>query len=348
MISIAFVVLKDHPDTMKAITSKINEAIDQINGNNTGKCCAFACFAAALLSQFNKILRIIDEKIGQLGIVGIAEFFMKIIEVFCKFFNIDANIFESIVSLGESLVRTLGSLSGSVGALFGNGIPSTNRQSKYSPLDITMRIKAKLSKFETPSKIVGRTVSSFENFYQAIEKVDDDLVKLKQKDTSRPSSEESNARVIANNNSSAYDQLNTIGGFFKYLESILSYGILAFKNEDQVLNPLLDQVDECTRILKNFFGLHPLYKVLCGANYISKLKVCMQKIVQVLGSSRLQVNNPREFLAELSQMYPNLLAMVCETVLGDQINKLPDPIQNVVNDAISGGMDAIKGKFKFF
>ena len=41
----------------------------------------------------------------------------------------------------------------------------------------------------------------------------------------------------------------SLGHFFQHLETILTYGILLFSNEDAVLNPLLDEVDECTRIL---------------------------------------------------------------------------------------------------
>ena len=373
MIAIAFVALKEHPDTMNAITSKINEAIDQMDGHKSHGCLTVACFGASLLSQYNKILRVIDEKIGQLGILGVAEFFVNLIEVFCRFFNIDVNDLQNITAIGETISQMISGISATFGSIFGNSIPSVSRRSKYSPLAMTERIKAKLSKFETPSKMVERTVGSFEKFYQAIEKVDDDLVKLKQQDELKlqeaqnrtagaPSADDQGddedtrkvdvsqqqlAAKIADKNSSAYEELNLVGRFFKHLETILSYGILLFKNEDEILNPLLDYVDECTRILGKFAGLHPLYKVLCGTNFLSKLKVVMKQIVQLLETSKLKMNNPREFLSELSRMYPNLLGMVCESLLGDSIKKLPDPLENVLNEALNSGLNKLKNKFKF-
>ena len=69
---------------------------------------------------------------------------------------------------------------------------------------------------------------------------------------------------------------------FQYIETILTYGVLVLKNEEEVLNPLLDRVDECTRILSKFFGLHPLYQIVLGKNYLSRLKVVLKEVMQLL------------------------------------------------------------------
>ena len=305
-MSIAFVVLQDHPDTLKSLTGKIKDAIGHIEGYNSNGCVAMACFGAAILSRFNKILGAVDEKLGQLGIISIAEFFMNILEVFCKFFNIDTADFQSFTQIGETITQMIGGLTSSFYSIFGDSIPKSDRAAKYSPLGITQKIKSKLSKFENESPIVGRTVTSFESFYDTIQRVDDDFESLQKHTEEKLDKQQQQQHRSANSNknegddedtrkvdsnqllasittkqTSALDELNNAGSFFKNLEAILSYGILLFKNEDEILNPLLDNVDECTKILKKFIGLHPLYKILCGVNYLSKLKVYMKKIFSI-------------------------------------------------------------------
>jgi hypothetical protein len=159
------------------------------------------------------------------------------------------------------------------------------------------------------------------------------------------------AAQIAEKQGTVFEEVNMIGRFVQHLETVLTYGILLFKNEDDVLNPILDEVDECTRILKKYVELHPLYKILCGPNYLSKLKVIIKKIVNILDNSRLKFNSPKEFLAEFKQKYPNLLYLLCESYLNDNLKKklefLPDSIENSLNNALDNALDKFKNKFKF-
>ena len=152
-------------------------------------------------------------------------------------------------------------------------------------------------------------------------------------------------------NNSAIEQITSIGRFFQHLETILSYGVLLFRNEDEVLNPLLDQIDEVTRILEKYLKLHLLYKIISGRNYLSKVKVIIKKIIEIIESSHLKINKPREFLKELSLKYPNLLYLLCESVINDKIKQkidfLPDGIENAINSALDGSLSKLKNKIKF-
>lgn len=84
-MSIAFVVFHDHPQTVKAITDQVNKAIGEIQNFGTKGCLAITFCGLAILSQFNNILGIIDQKLGELGIVKVAEFVAYIIEVIISF-----------------------------------------------------------------------------------------------------------------------------------------------------------------------------------------------------------------------------------------------------------------------
>lgn len=368
-MSISFVMLEEKPDCMKAITENVGQAIDQVQGYGTQGCLTMTFCGVAILSRFNSILGAIDQKLGELGIVKIAEFFSQILEVFCRFFNIDIQDTQKIAALSESLQDMVKSVSMTLKSIFGDSIPNMDRKRKWGPLSITERIRAKLAKFENQSGIVERTVNSFEKFFKTVEKIDDNFEDLKFKQNvnqiraTRSSNEDEDedlriveirpllATQIADKQISAFEQITSIGRFFQHLETILSYGILIFKNEDEILNPLLDHVDECTRILAKFAALHPLYKILCGTNYLSKLKVVVKKIVSLLESSKLKINSPRDFLAEFRQRYPDLLYLLCESFLNDNLKKklefLPDPVENALNDAFDGALSKFKNKFKF-
>jgi hypothetical protein len=134
------------------------------------------------------------------------------------------------------------------------------------------------------------------------------------------------------------------------IELILTYGILALKNEDDVLQPLSNYVDECTHILEKYSQLHPLYKLVCGANYLSKLRVFINKIVDLLKNSKLKLNSPEEFLNEIKQRYPELLRMLADDIIQDQIKKhvgdiLPDGVENFLDDAAKNIFGKISSKF---
>ena len=327
----------------------------------------------AILSRFNSILGAIDKILGDLGIVKVAEFIAQIIEVFCRFFNIDIRDTQKITAISESIQQMVGSVHGALAAVFGDSIPNTKRSKKWGPLAITEKIRSKISKFETQQASVARTVNSFERFFKQVEKVEkihEDLELLNKKETNQqktsmsPTEEYDNdadtqkieintlSAQIAEKQTSVFEQVTMVGRFFQHLETILSYGVLLFSNEDAILNPLLDQVDECSRILEKYFGLHPLYKVLLGPNYLSKLKVIVKDIVKLIENSNLKINSPEEFLNELKKKYPNLLYMLCESVLNDKLKKklefLPDGIENALNGAMDDALNKMKKKFSFF
>ena len=81
VMSIAFVMFHEHPDTLKSITDQVQKAIGEVQNFGHNGCISVACFGAAILSRFNSILGVIDDLIGKFGIVKVAQFIAGIIEV---------------------------------------------------------------------------------------------------------------------------------------------------------------------------------------------------------------------------------------------------------------------------
>ena len=125
---------------------------------------------AALLSRFNSILKIVDDAIGEFNVEKVVEFVLEIIEVFCKYFDIELEDLEKLKALWESIEKVIDK----VKEVFGDIIPGLERGTKWGPLRISEKIKSKLDELDdTGSKIIGRTMDSFENFFKAVEKIDD-------------------------------------------------------------------------------------------------------------------------------------------------------------------------------
>jgi len=366
-MAVAFVVFEDYPETLNAINEQLNKAISEIQGFNTNGCLAIALCSAAILSRYNSILGVIDSALGKLGIVKVAEFVANIIEVFCKFFNVNPKDFDNISAIAESIEEIVNKIANGLRSIFGDDIPKCERKSKWGSLSITDRIKNKLSKFEDRAPIVSRSISSFEKLFSAIEKIDDNFEMLKttkreqralqsssydsEGDAQKSESAPLLAQEVALKDEVNYEDIKAIGKLFQKLETIFSYGVLLFKNEDQLLEPLLGLIDECTRILDKFNVLHPLYKIILGKNYLSKLKVIVKQIVTLLENSNLKLNSPSSFLKEFNKNYPNLLYVVCESFVNDKIKQkieiLPDPIEKLINNALDNTLSKFKNKFKF-
>lgn len=294
-----------------------------------------------------------------------AEFVANIIEVFCRFFNINPQDFDNITAIADSIEEIVNKIANSLRSIFGDDIPKCERSKKWGSLAITDRIKKKLDKFENRAPIVSRSITSFEKLFTAIEAIDDNFEMLKttkreqralqlspdENDTQRNESMPLLAQEVAAKDEVNYEDIKSIGRLFQKLETIFSYGVLLFKNEDDLLEPLLVLIDECTRILEKFNTLHPLYKIILGKNYLSKLKMVVKQIVTLLEKSNLKLNSPSSFLKEFNKNYPNLLYVVCESFVNDKIKQkieiLPDPIEKLINNALDNTLSKFKNKFKF-
>lgn len=145
-------------------------------------------------------------------------------------------------------------------------------------------------------------------------------------------------------------EIGLIGRMMQNIELILTYGILVLKNEDDVLEPLSSHIDDCTKILDKYSQLHPLYKVVCGSNYLSKLRVFVNKIVDLLKNSSLKLNSPEEFLNEIKQRYPDLLRFLADDLIQETFkkhiaDKLPDGVENLLDNAVNSIFSKISSKF---
>ena len=312
VVPLAFFVLQDHPDILDDLTGIIKKAIEKVtnhdsSSNKQGCFMLIICGAFGLLANFNRILGAIDKAIGRLNITKVAEIILDLFEVFCRYFKVDLSS-SGIETLANNVQQVIRDLSNVLRTTFHNVLPEVGRVSQWGPLKISGMIRAKLAEIDTGSAIVERTMNSFARFFDAVQKVDDKYV----------------GKKTEGDLQEALQEMKQVAQVFQRIEEIMTYGVLVFKNEDEVLNPLLDQVDECTRILSKFFGLHPLYQVLLGKNYLSKLKVVLNNVLQLLKNSNLKINSPQEFLNEVNRQYPNLVMILLKDVLDE-------PLKNVLN-----------------
>lgn len=145
--------------------------------------------------------------------------------------------------------------------------------------------------------------------------------------------------------SNTVQEVGLIGKMMQNIELVLTYGILALKNEDDVLKPLSNHVDDCTKVLEKYSQLHPLYKVICGSNYLSKLRVFVNQIVDLLKNSKLKLNSPEEFLHEIKDRYPELLRLLADDIINEKFKKhVTDKLPDEVGQLLDGAAKSILGK----
>lgn len=367
----AFFVLQDHPDVLNALTESISKAIDKTVNHGNQSCFMVTMCGAALLTRYNTLLGALDNAIGLLNITSVCELILDLFEVFCRYFNVDLSDSKKLEDLSETLKQAIKVLTHGLKKIFGNILPDVERNEKWGPLRINDKIRNKLAEFDTGSAIIERSMNSFERFFDVVKKCDD---KYRSKQLAVEASSRSVAIDVDENDmdnidlqvveqqtlsarisretGDAFEEITQVAQVFQYIDTILTYGILLFKNEDEVLNPLLDRVDECTRILVKFFDMHPLYQVVLGKNYLSKLKVVLKEVLELLKGSKLKINSPKEFMSEVKTQYPNLLYILLQDVLDDKLKKklefLPDGLEDQLNGVIDGALDKFKNKFNLF
>jgi hypothetical protein len=346
-MAIAFVVLHEHPETVKSITVHVETAIKQIeifDGKGGKSCLSLLCCIPCILSRFGQILGLIDQKVGKLGVVKIAEFLSSIMEIFCKLTNIHVSM-DLIVGVAHSIHDLVNTMAGALRPLFSKKIPDMNRKSKWAPLDIANTIRNNLAKFENKSAIVERTVNSFENVFKAVETAESSFEKVASNHHKTQSSTDSVHLVLASEVTSEHEailnQVSQMGKFFQCTETIITYGILAISDEQHTLEKIMDNIDECSRILNKFAGLHIVYKVICGTKYLSKLSEFAANIINLLEHSNLKINSPGQFVSDLKRSYPKLLFMLVDSIVGDnnlaiknilEAPKHLDKANQIVND----------------
>ncbi len=170
---LAFVMFHEHPRVMNSITSSIDQALVKIEDQQNMGCCILILCGGALLTKFYSILSVIDKKIGEFNITSVCEFISDIMEVFCRYFDIDLTDTDKLAALADAIQELAKAASGKLKVMFGDLLPEVKREKKWGALSITKNIRSKLAQFDTGSAIVERTMNSFENFFKAVEGIDD-------------------------------------------------------------------------------------------------------------------------------------------------------------------------------
>ncbi len=69
--------------------------------------------------KFNTFLRIIDEKLGELGVGRVLDFLGQLIDVFCKFFHIDMANINDLQKIAETVRALIDQVGQQLSSLFG-------------------------------------------------------------------------------------------------------------------------------------------------------------------------------------------------------------------------------------
>jgi hypothetical protein len=115
---LAFVIFQEKPDILESINDQLEKASNIASKySKTYYSRIISTMSTPISAEFNKILAIIDRKIGDFNLVKLAEHVANIIEVFCKFVYVDikgakrlfyfANSIQGIVTKVEKSMKKL-------------------------------------------------------------------------------------------------------------------------------------------------------------------------------------------------------------------------------------------------
>jgi hypothetical protein len=245
-------------------------------------------------------------------------------------------------------------------------------------ISITNHIQTKSDLFEARAPAVRKLIISFEEFYKSIELIladikntmiyikpsfDESTIEIKKKTTDsktetttvlshlvfKITNEEIEELSKLNENiSTAQREVKVIGKFFQKIETLLCYLILLFKNDEEIIFPLAGHIDECSRIIRKYCSIHIIYKISYGKNFMSKLKVAVKRVIDLLSTTKLALNSPKQFFNEFKEKYSDLLYLLFESYVNIKVKsktqKLPDPIEKAINEALDSILSAWKNE----
>jgi hypothetical protein len=179
-LSLAFVIFREYPATMGAISIQLKtlEAILSETNMSESPCCSLAG-DNRVEEKIDDAIEYVDKKLAEYGLVSIAEFISDLIEVFCKYVNVDLNSSEEkLTPTFDMCVRTLEAVSKKFKIINTSYVEPTQRATSWGLLTLTEKILAKSEEFGPSGAPIRKLVHSYERFYKSMYRLNDDLEKL--------------------------------------------------------------------------------------------------------------------------------------------------------------------------
>ncbi|RNA33700.1 hypothetical protein BpHYR1_024296 [Brachionus plicatilis] len=258
IMSIGLVLFREHPESMKAITDNLIKAVKYVKRYGGYGCIVFGSFGIRTLNKFNAILSVIDRKLGEFGI-RIAEFISQISEIFCKYC---VNDHEFILKIG-SFVKNIKDIFKKAFGFF-----KTDTKTKQNK-DIKVK---KNAKFKRKLSNLKNVMNSFEKKMDKVKNKENDSRNWSNEDIQVKESQSLMEDKISEKENEIFEEISTIDTIFKYFKTIFTFWTPLLINEEEILNTILSYFDEANKIINKFCNLHPLYKILCGNNYLTEFK----------------------------------------------------------------------------
>lgn len=382
-MSLAFVVFQEKPEVLREIDKELSKAESLIQ--ELDKSCYSILLSVSNNSVYKKldlILETIDSRIGELSLVRVSDFIVDTIEVFCPYSYIDLNQDDKITRAFELIEKTNRKISSKLKEILPEYSDLNQRKQKWGLLEITQNIQSKSDEFEVRAPVVRKLIASFDRYYNSMTRLSEsfDMISkknLKPIEAPKPLAEKRKTQRYSVLNSivnkirlSTVDknkalhnlaekypkpappgtnpllaEVETVGGLFQKLETVLCYLVLFFKDEEDILYPLSGHVDECTRIIEKYCNLNIVYKITYGANFLNKIKVVLRRIFALFELSKLNINSPRDIIVEFKRRYSDLIFILFDSSLNQKNNT--ETIDQIINEVLDSVLEKLRIKNDF-
>lgn len=368
-ISLAFVIFQEKPNILNSINEQIKKAQNLIQSLTKRNFLLNAkIFDSYLFYEFDELLGLIDNNIGQFNLERVVDFVLNIIEVLCKYVQVDLKQMDKFILI--DLVNNC--------AIFFNKefkkssyhqskFDLTRRDKKWSLLKFTQLVYINIELFDGSRNVIERLITSFKRLYNSLDDFEKhfkstlEQINLLKKLPKLIKFENEKAVVIPQKNefildsirktsyfnefdnvnlqgSGIYQLIESVGKTLQKIEGFLIYSIIFTKNQEDILYPLSGHLDECSRILEKFCNLHILFKLANGDSFLKKLNIIVKRIIDLLESSNsklklkdYETKDAKEYMEYFSELVYNIGINTLE--ISDKI-EFENLILNITNNYI--------------
>lgn len=144
-MSLAFIIFQEYPKTISAISSQLTRVEQMLTKSGQSSAPRKIRLSNESANEVDDAIEFVDAKIGEFGLVSIAEFIADIIEVFCQYVGGRMDLERTNIGLAnEFLGKLLAAIGPKLNAVNSEYDSPEKRLSNWALLPLSQRIQVEL------------------------------------------------------------------------------------------------------------------------------------------------------------------------------------------------------------
>ena len=144
-MSLAFIIFQEYPKTISAISSQLTRVEQMLTKSGQSSAPRKIRLSNESANEVDDAIEFVDAKIGEFGLVSIAEFIADIIEVFCQYVGGRMDLERTNIGLANEFIsKLLAAIGPKLNAVNSEYDSPEKRLSNWALLPLSQRIQVEL------------------------------------------------------------------------------------------------------------------------------------------------------------------------------------------------------------